>query len=254
MKFSSQPASAAFTLIELVISTALMALILVSAYLCLNAGLAGKKLVEPRAEAIQSARVALAMLSEELRGACLLPGDSAFLGMKRTLGTAEADNLDFATHYYTPRRANEGDFSEISYYVQPDPKTGHLGLWRRQNPRFAPDPLAGGEKREIIPDILGLQLEYSNGVDWYDTWGKVKGVAKTDSSQKDQSNVDGIPTAVRITLLVDANPKSKPNETTGERIPEPPLVFKTVAFLNLAEKLDDTGSGSSGNLASGGGN
>ena len=50
---------AAFTLIELVISTALMALILTAAYACLSAGLAGRKLVEPRTEILQSARVVL---------------------------------------------------------------------------------------------------------------------------------------------------------------------------------------------------
>jgi prepilin-type N-terminal cleavage/methylation domain-containing protein len=245
-----------FTLIELVISTALMSLILVSAYLCLNAGLAGKKLVEPRADAIQSARVAMTMLTQELRSACILPGDSPMLGMKRTIGTAEADNLDFATHYYTPRRVSEGDFCEVSYYVQPDPQTGHLGLWRRQNPRLAPDPLAGGEKREIIPDILGLQLEYSDGEDWYGTWGKVQGTAKADNSQKEQSNLDGLPTAVRITLLVDANPQSKVDAQSGERTPEPPLVFKTVAFLNLAETLQDDSGSTSGVSpgTSGGGN
>ena len=245
MKSSAHQQTGAFTLIELVISTALMSLILVSAYLCLNAALAGKKLVEPRADAIQSARVAMTMLTQELRSACTLPGDSPFLGMKRTIGTAEADNLDFATHYYTPRRVNEGDFCEVSYYVQPDPQTGHLGLWRRQNPRLAPDPLAGGEKREIIPDILGLQLEYSDGEDWYETWGKVQGTAKADNSQKEQGNVEGLPTAVRITLLVDANPQSKTDPQTGERTVEPPLVSKTVAFLNLAETLQDDNSATS---------
>jgi prepilin-type N-terminal cleavage/methylation domain-containing protein len=249
--------SHAFTLIELVISTALMSLILVSAYLCLNAGLAGKKLVEPRADAIQSARVAMTMLTEELRSACVLPGDSPMLGMKRTIGAAEADNLDFATHYYTPRHVNEGDFCEVSYYVQPDPRTGHLSLWRRQNPRLAPDPLAGGEKREIIPDILGLQFEYSDGEDWYSTWGKVQGTAKADSSQKEQGNLDGLPMAVRVTLLVDANPNSKADAQTGERVPEPPLVFRTVAFLTLADALqDDGGASATGGTTggSGGGN
>jgi prepilin-type N-terminal cleavage/methylation domain-containing protein len=235
----------AFTLIELVISTALMALILVSAYVCLNAGLAGRRLVEPRAEAIQSARVALALLTQDLRGACVLPGDSALLGMQRTLGKSEADNLDFATHNYTPKRVNEGDFCEVSYYVLPDPQTGHLSLWRRQNPTLAPDPLAGGEKRELAPEILGLQLEYSDGDDWYADWGKVVGAAKAESSQKEKSNLEGLPTAVRITLMMDANPWAKTDQQTGERKVEPPLVFQTVAYLNLAAAQNNNSSTSS---------
>jgi prepilin-type N-terminal cleavage/methylation domain-containing protein len=250
VKFSGRQINRAFTLIELVISTALMSLILVSAYLCLNAGLAGKKLIEPRAEAIQSARVALAMMSQQLRCACILPGDSALLGMQRALGAAEADNLDFATHYYTPRRGDEGDFCEVSYYVQPDPQTGRLGLWRRQNPRLAPDPLVGGEKQEIIPDILGLQLEYTDGVDWYATWGQVEGAAKAANSQIDHPNWDGLPLAVRITLLLDPNPNSPVNAGTGERQTEPPLVFQTVAYLNLAEAASDNNNNGSSNSGS----
>ncbi|MGA2871553.1 MAG: prepilin-type N-terminal cleavage/methylation domain-containing protein, partial [Verrucomicrobiota bacterium] len=147
MRIICAPANRAFTLIEVVISSALMALILVSAYLCLSAGVAGKNIVEPRADIFQTVRVTLALLTADLRGACPLPGDSAFLGMKRMVGDTEADNLDFATHNYTPRRAQEGDFCETSYYVQQDPQSGHFSLWRRRNPTLAPDPMSGGSHR-----------------------------------------------------------------------------------------------------------
>ena len=57
--------SRGFTLIEVVISSALMALILVSAYLCLGAGIQGRNIVEPRADIFQNARVAMALLTAE---------------------------------------------------------------------------------------------------------------------------------------------------------------------------------------------
>jgi prepilin-type N-terminal cleavage/methylation domain-containing protein len=237
----------AFTLIEIVISSALMAMILVAAYLCLNAGVAGKNMVEPRADLFQNARVSLALLTADLRGACPLPGDSAFLGMKRVVGEVEADNLDFATHHYTPRRAREGDFCEVSYYVEPNPQTGRFSLWRRRNPTLAPDPLSGGSKEEIARDVLGVRFEYSDGLDWYDDWGAVKGQAKAANSQRDQPNLAGMPEAVRITLLLDSNPKSKANPQTGERAVEPPLVFQTVARLNLADAAQTSSGGSSDN-------
>ena len=249
--FNLQPStlnrSNAFTLIEIVISSALMSLILISAYLCLNAGMAGKKMVEPRADIFQSARVALAFLSADLRGACRLPGDSAFLGMKRMVGEVEADNLDFATHNYTPRRAREGDFCEMSYYAEQNPQTGRFSLWRRRNPTLAPDPLAGGSKEEIARDVMGARFEYSDGLDWYENWGELKSSAKAANSQKEQSNLSGLPKAVRITLLFDSNPKSKANPQTGERELEPPLVFQTVARLELADvPVPDTGNSGSG--------
>jgi hypothetical protein len=57
----------AFTLIEVVISAALMALIVVSAYLCLNAAVSSQKMIEPRATVFQNARVAMALMAADLR-------------------------------------------------------------------------------------------------------------------------------------------------------------------------------------------
>src|SRR5689334_656047 len=91
-----------FTLIEIVISSALMALIMVSGYVCLNAAVSSRKLIEPRLEIFQSARVAMELIAADLRAACPLSKDYDFLGMHRTLGEIQADNLDFATHNYTP--------------------------------------------------------------------------------------------------------------------------------------------------------
>jgi len=234
----------AFTLIEVVISSALMALILVSAYLCMSACIKGRNIVEPRADIFQNARVAMALLTADLRAACPLSPDSAFLGMKRTIGEVEADNLDFATHNYTPRRPREGDFCETSYYVEQNPQSGRFSLWRRRNPTLAPDPLSGGSKEEIADDVLGVRFEYSDGLDWYDNWGEVRGKAKAENSQRQQSNLEGMPEAVRITLMLDSNPNSKTDPQTGKRIIEPPLVFQTVACLNLAGASQDTGSSS----------
>lgn len=224
----------AFTLIEVLISSALMALILVSAYLCLNAGLNSQKVVEPRVDIIQNARVAMALLSADLRGACALPGDSEFLGMHRQLGGRDADNLDFATHNYTPRRPREGDFCEESIYLDTDPETGQFSLFRRRNPTMALDPLLGGSKEEIAKGLVGVRFEYCDGTDWYDSWGEIKS-GKKETTNKDQPNLSGLPEAVRITLMFDSNPKSKKtSEETGERQIEPPFVFQSVARINLA--------------------
>ena len=57
----------AFTLIEMLISGALMALILASAYACLSAGVTTQRLVEARSDATQTARVAVGMIAADLR-------------------------------------------------------------------------------------------------------------------------------------------------------------------------------------------
>jgi prepilin-type N-terminal cleavage/methylation domain-containing protein len=237
--------AAGFTLIEVVISAALMALILTSAYLCLRAGLAGQKLVEPRADILQNARVAASLLTADLRSACPLSTNYQFLGMRRKLGEVDADNLDFATHNYTPRHDREGDFCEVSYFIDKDEETGQFGLWRRRNPTMALDPLSGGSREEIARGLLGVRFEYYDGTDWYDDWGDEKGGEKAATSNRDHPNLEGMPEAVRITLLFDSNPRSKPASDAATRAPEPPLVFQTVARLNLADVAQRTAAAGS---------
>jgi hypothetical protein len=229
-----------FTLIEIVISSALMALILVCGYACLNAAVSGRKTMEPRLEVFQNARVAMAIMSADLRAACPLSKDYDFLGMHRMLGEVQADNLDFATHNYTPRRPREGDFCQTSFFLEKNPESGLYTLWRRRNPRIGLDPLAGGSREEIATGLVGLKFEYSDGYEWYDSWGDVEGRGKLQSSRRERYNLDGIPEAVRITLLFDSNPRptkalgSESEAPSEQATAEPPLVFQTVARLNLA--------------------
>jgi hypothetical protein len=74
----------------------------------------------------------------------------------------------------------------------------------------------------------------------------VKSSDKTDKKQnsaREKNNLSGLPDAVRITLLLDSNPKKKnPDTVTGEEKPEPPLVFQTVARLNLASASQNNSS------------
>src|SRR5215471_2325606 len=214
-----------FTLIELVISAGLMSLILVSAYLCLHAALSSQKLIEPRLEVLQSARVALALITTDLRCACPLSKDSDFLGTHRMLGDAEADSLDFATHNYTPRRLHEGDFCEVSVFLDKNPRSGQLSLWRRRNPRISMDPLSGGSREELAKGVRGLRFEFSDGVDWYESWGDTKG--KEQFSLRYHPNLSGMPEAVRITLWLNPGPQRKPVEGEDSATNEPPLVFQT---------------------------
>lgn len=236
-----------FTLIEIVIAASLMAVILVAGYLCLSAGLASQKMIEPRTEVIQNARVAMAIMVADLRVACPLSKDPEFLGMQRMLGEVEADNLDFATHNYTPRHPREGDYCQESFFVDKDPRTGQFSLWRRRNPLIALDPLSGGSKQEIAKGVVGLRFEYYDGTDWYDTWGEIK-KGKLETTHRDQPNLTGMPLAVRITLLLDSNPKSKAVSETGERVIEKPLAFQSVVQLELAaNQLENGGSTATSN-------
>ena len=225
-------ARSGFTLIEVMIASALMALILVSAYACLSAGYSTQKIITPRTEILQNARVAMAIMTADLRAACPLSPDAEFIGTTRVLGEAEADNLDFATHNHTPRHLGEGDYCQESFFVDEDADTGRLALWRRRNPIIALDPLSGGSREEIAKGVRGLKLEYFDGLDWYANWGEVKQRGQKATGADAGTAMTGLPNAVRITLYLDSNPRRTP--AAEAETPEPPLVFQTVVCLNLA--------------------
>jgi len=183
----------------------------------------------------------MAMMSADLRGACPLTQEFAFLGMRRTLGDTDADNLDFATHHYTPHRPREGDFCEVSYFLEKDRGTGQFTLWRRRNPVIAIEPLNGGRREEIIRGVLGMRFEYHDGWEWYDQWGDADQDKRrsTPKAKQDTFNQEGMPEAVRISLWLDANARGTASTN------EPPLMFQTVARLNLTAAPQPPSSGAS---------
>jgi type II secretory pathway pseudopilin PulG len=236
----------AFTLIELVISAALMAMILTATYACLSSALAGQKLLEPRADVTQAARVAMALITADLRAACPLSKDFNFLGMHRTIEDVDADNLDFATHNYKPTRPLEADFCEISYYVAKENDSPDYSLYRRRNPRIGLDPLQGGSRELIAQGLQGVVFEYYDGFEWYDAWGEINPDKKERKEKKTSlapANLSGMPEAVRVTLRFDPDPragKARWKASAGEYArsqvenPEAPMVFQTTVRLNLA--------------------
>ncbi len=227
----------AFTLIELVISAALMAIILTGAYACLRAGFSGQRIIEPRSDAMQQARVALDRITADLRASCPLPQGAAFLGVRRMIGMIDADNLDFATHHFSPHQPGEGDFCEESLFVERDPKTGQFTLWRRRNPAIAFDPLSGGSREALATGLSGFRLEYFDGYDWYDSWGEMTTGTTKSQLKSDKPNSTGMPEAVRISLALESShigPREESASTSSV------LVFQTIARLNLPT---DSGTG-----------
>jgi type II secretory pathway component PulJ len=232
----------AFTLIELVISGALMSVILVAGYLCLTAGVGSQRLVEARSDAAQSGRVALAMIAADFRSAVQLSREYEFVGMRRSVDQVDADNVDFATRNFVPTRPEEADWCETSYFVQKDQKSGEYVLFRRRDPTPDPEPLSGGNSEEIARGVKGFRLEYYDGWEWFDEWGDPEG--KEQFSALPEPNASGMPEAVRITLTLQTG------EKVEEGTEEPTFVLQTTARLNMALFFYQSG-GSSTNSGTG---
>jgi len=219
-----------FTLIEMIISAGLMGMILVSGYMCLSAGVASKKLIEARSEATQSARVALALISSDLRMAVPMYGDFEFVGMRRTVEGADADNIDFATRNYTPRGSREADYCEVSYYLEKDPEADSFILIRRRDATPDPEPMAGGSREEIARGVKGFRIQYYDGIEWWTEWGDPE--KKTRGMTYPPLNSYGLPEAVTITLEFD--PEGPKRKVEGEEETKSLLTFETTARLTLA--------------------
>ena len=234
-----------FTLIELVVSGALMSMILAAAYLCLTAGTSSQKTVEARSDAAQTARVALSLIAADFRSAVQLSRESEFIGMRRTIDEVDFDNVDFATRNYNPTRLGEADWCETSYFVQKDPRSGEFVLLRRRDPSPDPEPLSGGTTEEIATGVKGFRLEYYDGWDWYDEWGDP--FNKQQFSALPDPNASGMPEAVRITLTLATG--EKPHEEGAEA---PTFTVETTARLNLALFFyQSTSSGSTNAVSTG---
>jgi prepilin-type N-terminal cleavage/methylation domain-containing protein len=258
LRVSQQPGRGGFTLIELIISAALMAIVIGTAYACLSAGVAGKRLVEARGEGTQSARVALSMMAADLRAAIPLPGKVEFLGMRRTIGEVEAGNLDFSTRNYNQRKLREPDYCEISYFLAPDKESDSFVLMRRRDATPDPEPLEGGVQEEIARGVRGLRFEFYDGYDWFDDWGDPDG--KTKGMMYPPSNSYGLPEAVRITIVFD--PETRGPRKTSAPHPGPlpegegekaPMTFQTTARLDLAAYFNRQAVSQSNNNGNNGG-
>jgi hypothetical protein len=95
-----------------------------------------------------------------------------------------------------------------------------------------------------------VKFEYYDGYEWYDTWGQAEAPTKEKKTTALAPNLTGMPEAVRITLSFDPDPKAKTAAPASPENTQPPLVFQTVARLNLAAasqsgfSTDAAGSGS----------
>lgn len=253
MTLKSAPRStstAAFTLIELIISAAVSSLILIAAYLCLNSGYQTQAMIEERIDVSQTARVAIEIITADLRAAVPLSSQFDFIGMDRTLEGAEADNLDFATQNHTPTAPGEGAFAEVSYFLAPATDSPALSLWRRKDTTPDDDPLAGGVIEEVATGVHGLTFQYYDGFEWYDDWGSVNPedpMAAANATQMNATNsllapgnLSGMPAAVSVSLSFKREPPKKTTRESSnnndERAEPPPLTYFALARMNLNDR------------------
>lgn len=230
-----------FTLIEIIIASAITAILAGGAYACLRAAISTQSIVNERMDNMQTARSVLRVITEDLRATIPMLGESEFLGLDRIVGNAEGDNLDFATRNFSYRQPGEADFCEVSYFVIPSEVPGELMLMRRRDPTPDVKPLEGGRIEMIANGLRFLKFEFYDGIEWFDDWGTTDNIKPDEDSLLLPGNIYGIPNAVRITLSIgkpsDDPVKAMEDLQSGKR-PEAPAILTTTVFIHASTKID----------------
>lgn len=160
---------AGFTLIEAMVSIAILAMISTMIWQGFSQTARNKLMIEEEADRYHVIRMALERMAREISMAYVSaqvndnPGlinvRTAFIGHDRSSG----DRLDFTSfsHQRLYRDAHESDQNELSYFLTRDPDDGSTKvLARREQNRVDDRPLEGGRVQIMVEDVEDFQLEY----------------------------------------------------------------------------------------------
>ena len=169
--------SAGLTLIELMLSIGILAIVLVMIAGSFNAVIHSKAHGEARLDVDRQGRAILWELSNEIRGAVqtpLRPSNVLFIGLGQMRSGSPVDAITISTLAAGHRRAITGLDAEqlVSYSVTPNPRVrGWYILSRSQRSGL----MVSSNSNATLPidladNIIALHMKYFNGNDWLESW------------------------------------------------------------------------------------
>jgi len=187
-----------FTLLEVLIAVAIMAMIVSVIYASFGTASRNVEQAEARRDATDLARTLMAKLASDITNAYFSPSmtETFFYGKKSGSGpdAARFDTLAFTT-LTNWRRPNtkETELWEVGYWFEETAEKNGKALLRKEKRELNKDtpPLEGGTDFMLTDRIKSLQLRYFNGLVWTDDWD--------NRSLRSAA----LPKAVEITLVLD---------------------------------------------------
>ncbi len=201
------PVQRGMTLLEILVSLAILAMVALLIYGAFDSMSRGKKGEAMRAERARQGREALLRITRELSSAylsmhqptnlALVTARTAFVGQNST----PFDRLDFTAfaHRRLTKDAKESDECEVGYFVAEDPDvSGKMDLVRREQTPIDLEPLKGGVVNVLAEDVEGFDVRYLDPMTslWTETWDTT-----TASAQ-----LNRLPLELRITLTLKGVP------------------------------------------------
>jgi general secretion pathway protein J len=221
-----------FTLIEVIISIAILAAItslLFGAFSALKRSKDGLSRVQDRQ---REARLAMARITRELQSAYLsahMPLNQALL-VQKTIFKSErgtpADRLDFTAfaNKRLDKNAHVSDQCELSYFGSPNPDgSGTTDLVRRIDTELDLEPDKGGKVEVLATDIDLFDLQYldAQSGEWLESW---------DTTQT-TGQPDRLPLQVRVILVLNGGRRSSAERSRGT------IRLVTKVGLNMLQPL-----------------
>ena len=192
----SRPSNEGFTLIEILVATALASLILMMAYASYRSIFDSIKRSTGRSEFYENVNLAIMKIDQDLSNTYYTRNNKNITFISE--GVKGNSRLDFVTvnhneymfagTQHTP--VHESDVKEVGYYLREAKKTADLfHLIKREKFNYwEEDPLSGGTENILLPNVVSLKFEFNKGNDWDENW---------DSRQNNL-----FPKAVKTTLVV----------------------------------------------------
>lgn len=204
MKHPPAASGRGFTLIEVLVAMAILALMATVIYSSFAGMKRSKEGVERINDRYREGRLAMARMVRELQSAFIslhqpIPPvqpvqKTVFKGTQGSPG----DRIDFASfaHRRLVENARETDQEEVSYFAEPDERlSGVVNLVRRVSPRLDLYPDKGGKIEILASDIDLFDVEYLDAAtgQWTDRW---------DTTQATEQ-IGRLPLQVRLVLVLN---------------------------------------------------
>lgn len=198
-------AQAGLTLLEVLVATAVMAMLASMIWAAFDQTGRLRAHLAERQENDHLARVALTRITRDLRSAFLTlhVNQNQLIAATTTQFVARQgggnSELDFATftHRRLRRNSHEGDAAEVGYRVldarnQNSRRGGDLV--RRESARIDTDPLHGGALDVLVPHVRAFTVRFYDDVaqQWIETWDTTQGTGQ----------IGRLPMRARVTLTV----------------------------------------------------
>ena len=217
---------AGLTLLEIMISMAIMVTMMMLAWRTIGNTGEVKRRFEAFEERNHELRMALGRIAADFEGAYLSTNEDRNATHPRTMFIAKSGSkfpeIRFSTlgHRVLWADANESEQTVISYLTRSDPERRNVTDWvRREQRRPSNDPPddVPAEYDVVLRDIQSVKLEFWNwkNLDWQDTW---------DTTQSDGQR-GWLPSRVRITVTIkDENGKDYKLTTQARILMQEPVI------------------------------